>query len=160
MQNTQTPPAPKPPVNDPPNGFEQHRKPKARTNWKFFVVGAVVVTAALVLVVTAMQGSSVYYYTVAEFSEKQANLVTADSMRVSGKVLPGSIKKDEISRSISFTAIDRENSSKTLTVAYAGIIPDTFKDEAEVVVTGSYAQGVFQAKEMLAKCPSKYSSEK
>ncbi len=144
-----------------PTGFEKYRKSKsaASNNLKFYIVGAVVVVAAIVIVATAMQGSSVYYYTIAEFSDKQATINTGDPLRVAGMVLPGSIKKDDISRSVSFTAIDKVDKSKSITVTYAGVIPDTFKDEAEVVVTGSYGQGVFQAKEMLAKCPSKYSSE-
>jgi cytochrome c-type biogenesis protein CcmE len=140
-------------------GFEKHRKSAVQANLKFYIVGAVVAIAAVVIVVTAMQGSSVYYYTIAEFQTQQATLKSNDSLRVSGMVLPGSIKKDDISHSVTFTAIDKTDKTKTLTVTYSGVIPDTFKDEAEVVVTGSYGQGVFQAKEMLAKCPSKYSSQ-
>lgn len=140
-------------------GFEKYRKSAVQANLKFYIVGAVVAIAAVAIVFTAMQGSSVYYYTIAEFQAKQAELKSSDSLRVSGMVLPGSIKKDEISRSVTFTAMDKVDKTKTLTVTYSGIIPDTFKDEAEVVVTGAYGQGVFQAKEMLAKCPSKYSSQ-
>src|SRR5689334_8142601 len=136
-------------------GFEKHRKSTNGVNLKFFIVGAVVVIAAVVIVVSAMQGSSVYYYTVGEFQQKQATVVSGDALRVSGKVLPGSIKKNDVARTVSFTAIDRDDQTKTLSVTYGGIVPDTFKDAAEVVVTGSYAQGVFQAKEMLAKFPSK-----
>jgi cytochrome c-type biogenesis protein CcmE len=147
-------------------GFEKHRKSATQLNLKFIIVGAVVVVAAVVIVVTAMQGNSVYYYTVAEFQDKVAALGNNDQLRVSGMVLPGSIQKSDTGRTVTFTAIDKVDKTKKLTVTYSGVVPDTFKDEAEVVVTGAYtagsagpAQGVFQAKEMLAKCPSKYSSE-
>ena len=40
-----------------------------------------------------------------------------------------------------------------------GIIPDTFVDEADVVVEGARRpDGVFEATTLLAKCPSKYES--
>ena len=45
----------------------------------------------------------------------------------------------------------------TLPVDYHGIIPDTFVDDADVVVEGSLADGGdFHATTLLAKCPSKY----
>ena len=47
---------------------------------------------------------------------------------------------------------------KTVTVRYTGIVPDTFKDDAEVIVAGKLAgdKMVFVANELVAKCPSKY----
>jgi cytochrome c-type biogenesis protein CcmE len=41
-------------------------------------------------------------------------------------------------------------------VRYAGTVPDTFKDRAEVVLKGQLKDGSFQATEISAKCPSKY----
>ena len=50
--------------------------------------------------------------------------------------------------------------NKTITVRYTGVVPDTFKDDAEVIVTGELGRdGTFEAKELLAKCPSKYEAE-
>ena len=43
-------------------------------------------------------------------------------------------------------------------VRYAGTVPDTFKDRAEVVVKGTMAGDQFKATEISAKCPSKYQS--
>lgn len=43
--------------------------------------------------------------------------------------------------------------------SYTGLLPDTFKDEAEVVLKGSFdAEGRFQVQKdgVMAKCPSKY----
>ncbi|MBK6684314.1 MAG: cytochrome c maturation protein CcmE [Deltaproteobacteria bacterium] len=53
-----------------------------------------------------------------------------------------------------------EAKDKTITVRYTGVVPDTFKDDAEVIVTGMVQpDGSFVAKELLAKCPSKYEAE-
>ena len=49
---------------------------------------------------------------------------------------------------------------KAVTVRYKGIVPDTFKDDAEVIVTGVLGDNdLFQGSELLAKCPSKYEAE-
>ena len=49
------------------------------------------------------------------------------------------------------------NCGAEIEVTYAGIVPDTFKDRAEVVVKGTFvAGGAFKATEISAKCPSKY----
>jgi cytochrome c-type biogenesis protein CcmE len=78
-------------------------------------------------------------------------------LQIHGFVLPDSIKKrlDKEHQQIEykFTAV---NCGKEITVHYAGTVPDTFKDRAEVVVKGTLANGLFDAKEISAKCPSKY----
>ena len=45
-----------------------------------------------------------------------------------------------------------------MSVSYTGVVPDTFKDEAEVVLKGQLAGDGFHADPngVLAKCPSKY----
>jgi cytochrome c-type biogenesis protein CcmE len=42
--------------------------------------------------------------------------------------------------------------------SYTGILPDTFKDEAEVVLKGRFAPNSFEVEKngVMAKCPSKY----
>ena len=52
-----------------------------------------------------------------------------------------------------------QNNGKIIDARYTGIVPDTFKDEAEVVLKGSFdAEGRFQVQKdgVMAKCPSKY----
>ena len=57
-----------------------------------------------------------------------------------------------------FTIKDKDGGA-TLPVDFAGIIPDTFVDDADVVVEGNRrADGIFAATTLLAKCPSKYES--
>lgn len=139
-------------------GFEQYRRSKTSTNARFLIAGAVIAIAAVTLVFVAMQGSAVYYVSVKQFKAQEAMLTSADKeVRVAGKVVPGTISKDSMG-TISFLATDKEDKALSLKVSYAKLPPDTFKDDSEVVVTGHYKNGVFVANEMLAKCPSKYSS--
>ena len=44
----------------------------------------------------------------------------------------------------------------SVTATYAGIVPDSFKDGAELVLTGKLDANGFTATSMTAKCPSKY----
>jgi cytochrome c-type biogenesis protein CcmE len=45
-------------------------------------------------------------------------------------------------------------------VVYRGVVPDTFQESGEVVVEGGLgSEGVFRARTLLAKCPSKYEPE-
>ncbi len=45
-----------------------------------------------------------------------------------------------------------------ISVSYTGVVPDTFKDEAEVVLKGRLVEDGFHADPngVIAKCPSKY----
>ena len=54
---------------------------------------------------------------------------------------------------------DVENKGKVVSVSYTGVLPDTFKDEAEVVLKGrltSDAHFAVDPNGVMAKCPSKY----
>ena len=44
-------------------------------------------------------------------------------------------------------------------VVYKGTIPNNFESSTSVVVTGKYHNGVFEASEILTKCPSKYEAQ-
>ena len=53
---------------------------------------------------------------------------------------------------------DVQNNGHVVQAEYTGIVPDTFKDGAEVVVQGRLGPDVFTVKPngIMAKCPSKY----
>jgi cytochrome c-type biogenesis protein CcmE len=62
-----------------------------------------------------------------------------------------------------------ENNGQTIAVVHEGVIPDTFKEEAETVVKGSLARApdgrlvlttVGGEPGIMAKCPSKYEGKK
>ncbi len=56
-----------------------------------------------------------------------------------------------------------ENKGEVIQAFYTGTVPDTFKDDSEVVVKGTLASdGTFHVSEdgVMAKCPSKYEATK
>lgn len=85
-------------------------------------------------------------------------------IRVGGHVEPGSIAQKPGTLQWSFRVQPVEGMLKhpevkdqTLAVRYEGVVPDTFEDDAEVIVTGVLdPSGVFRGQELIAKCPSKY----
>src|SRR3990172_6165205 len=134
------------------------RKSKAGTN-KAVLIGVVVFLAIAFLVYSTMQGNSVYYLSVSELMDR-GETAYGEQVRVGAKVQTGSIKSDTKNMKLEFTAYDDKNPGNTLNVVYKGIVPDTFKDEADAVFEGKLSpDGTFQANTLLAKCPSKYEAE-
>ena len=56
---------------------------------------------------------------------------------------------------------DIHNNGYTVRAEYTGIVPDTFKNDAEVVVTGRLEGDIFSVEPdgIMAKCPSKYEAK-
>lgn len=121
---------------------------------KFIIAIAVIAFAVSYLVYGGVKDTMVYYLTVKELKSKIPS-VYGEKIRVSGKVVPGSIKHGK-DGSIAFRLAD---GGGDINVAYSGIVPDIFKDNVEAVVEGEYTdKNVFAADVLLAKCPTKYES--
>jgi len=81
-------------------------------------------------------------------------------MKIHGLVETGSIEVKIANQETSRTFV-LGKAGKRVTVHHVGPVPDTFKDQSEVVAKGTLtkvADGsyVFEATELMAKCPSKY----
>jgi len=126
---------------------------------KFLIAGSLIVGAICYLMFSGINDSMIYYYSVSELMQKESEL-SGEGIRVSGYVSPGTIHLDQQLSQVEFV-VSEKNSEGSLPVVYQGLIPDTFKDHAEVVVEGSYHSGQkrFHATTLLAKCPSKYESK-
>ena len=76
-------------------------------------------------------------------------------LQLHGFVANGSILKRRESLDYKFTV---ESKGKTMPVRYTGVVPDTFKDGAEVVLKGRLSADGFAVEPdgVMAKCPSKY----
>ena len=125
-----------------------------RRKMKFLLpaVGIVVSIVFLVAVGIGQSDGFAYYLTVGEYVGK--SLPSGENVRINGKVQQGSIVRADSGMDVRFVMTD---GSAALPVSYHGIIPDTFVDGADVVVEGNRSSdGTFVAKNMLAKCPSKY----
>ncbi len=105
------------------------------------------------LAYTGVQESKSYYVTIKEL-HGMGNSAYTKRLRVAGNVLPGSIKRTGVN--VEFVLVEKD---QTLPVVYSGTEapPDTFKDNSQALAEGSFGRdGVFHAKQLQAKCASKY----
>ena len=122
---------------------------RRRLRWALPVL--IVVACAGYLVYTATGTSAEYYQTV---SEARAHPASGD-VRVLGVVQEG-IERSNGGLDLKFTAAE---GGQSIPVVYHGSVPDIFRPGISVVVEGRMGpDGVFHARTLLAKCPSRFSS--
>jgi cytochrome c-type biogenesis protein CcmE len=80
-------------------------------------------------------------------------------LQLHGFVVPESIFRRRDSLDYRFQV---QNKGMVVSAVYSGIVPDTFKDESEVVLKGTLQGDGFhvEANGVMAKCPSKYEAKK
>ena len=123
---------------------------------KFGSAMVVIVLALGYLAYTGVQESKSYYVTIKEL-RGMGNTAYSKRLRVAGNVQPGSIKRS--GTNMSFTLVEND---QVLNVVYNGteLLPDTFKDNAQALAEGTFGRdGVFHAKQIQAKCASKYAPQ-
>jgi cytochrome c-type biogenesis protein CcmE len=117
--------------------------------WGF--LGVVVAACVGYLVYTASGGSSEYYLTV---SELRSHAPSGD-VRVAG-VVQNDVQRSDGGLQVQFTEKD---GTASIPVVYRGTLPDIFQPGITVVAEGRLgADGVFHARNVLAKCPSRFST--
>jgi len=126
---------------------------------KYFKFGGAVVLILLslgYLAYTGVQESKSYYVTIKEL-RGMGDGAYPKRLRVAGHVQPGSIKRS--GTRVEFALIEND---QLLPVVYSGTEapPDTFKDNSQALADGSFGRdGVFHAKQLQAKCASKYAPQ-
>jgi cytochrome c-type biogenesis protein CcmE len=128
-----------------------------------FGVGAVLLVGAIgYLMYAGVQQSSLYYVTMDEFAGRKEALAN-QGLRVAGRVTAGSVQKHtsakgtELKFSIGdFVEGGVADGQPLLPVEYTGILPDMFAEGRDVIVEGTYVNGVLRAQTVMTSCPSKY----
>ena len=147
---------------------------------KFIIGGFVIVAAIVYLIVTSLSANVQYFLTVDEVLSKQnAGELDGRNVRVSGAVIGDSIQYDMDDLELKFTIVHvpgdnhlleqegglaaalhnavEDSSRSSLEVVHYGPIPDLLQNEAQAILTGKLVKsGVFEADEILLKCPTKY----
>ena len=107
---------------------------------------------AAALVMNAFQSNLVFFFTPSQIAAGEAPRDRA--FRIGGLVQVGSLKRSQEGLSVNFTVTD---TAKDVSVVYAGILPDLFREGKGVVAQGKLgADGVFRATEVLAKHDENY----
>ncbi len=125
-----------------------------------FIAGISLIIATVgYLVWTSVDQTKMYMITVPEFlgsGEAYAN----STVRIAGKVAPGSMQWDSTTRDLRFTVVDMNGQPGEVKVQYEGLLPDMFAENRDVVVEGFYTSvSPFKATKVMTSCPSKYQSK-
>jgi cytochrome c-type biogenesis protein CcmE len=123
---------------------------------KFGAAIAIILLSLAYLAWTGVQESKSYYVTIKEL-QKMGETAYTRHLRVAGNVQPGSIH--QVGTSADFILVE---DGLTLPVTYKGSEPppDTFKDNSQALAIGEFGRdGVFHARELQAKCASKYAPQ-
>ncbi len=139
-----------------------------RTKW-LAAISVVAVAGMIGLVVTYASQVSMLYLKMDEvFARLDKSALTAhkapDSLVGTYLRIHGHLKAKSARRyqgRLDYEFFIQAQSGRALKVRYQGILPDTFRDNAELVLEGKLVQpDLFQAYSVFAKCPTKYKEEK
>ncbi len=127
-----------------------------KTYLKFGGATAAILLMLAYLAYTGVQDSKSYYVTIKEL-HTMGDGAYSKRLRVAGNVQPGSIKR--VGTHVQFVLMEQD---LNIPVDYTGTEapPDTFKDDSQALADGNFGRdGVFHAKQLQAKCASKYAPQ-
>jgi cytochrome c-type biogenesis protein CcmE len=108
----------------------------------------------------ALAGALVYTsFSASTEASKPSQVKPGRSYELTGKVVRGSVTRD--GERLRFRIRDRDG-TRSVPVAYAGLVPDPFREGREVIVSGRLENGTFVAERdsLVTKCPSKFTKER
>ncbi len=123
---------------------------------QFLVAGLLLVCVIISLMVYGLTTATAYWLTVDEVQQRGSALVS-QRLRVNGVVVDGSEDWNPAEVTLRFKIQDEENPNQQLEVVFYDSRPDNFQRAASVIATGELLpDGVFEADDLLLKCPSRY----
>lgn len=120
-------------------------------------IGGIILGAVVFLILSAPDEGVLEYVYVDRVVEAPEDFVGRD-IKVHGNVVEGTLYQDADDAEYHFIV---EYKGKRLEVTYDDLLPDTFAEGGEVVLTGRLNDTgtMLRSSEMSAKCPSKYEEE-
>jgi cytochrome c-type biogenesis protein CcmE len=115
----------------------------------FVAAGLLSLGVAATLVLNAFQSNLVFFYSPSQVVADEAP--SGRLFRIGGLVEEGSVKRDGVQ--VNFVVTD---TAQRIPVRYEGILPDLFREGKGVVAQGRLEDGVFVAREVLAKHDENY----
>jgi cytochrome c-type biogenesis protein CcmE len=112
--------------------------------------GGVMLASATALATVAFRDSIVFFVPPTELLATEHG--PDQRLRVGGMVVEGSVVRGQ-GKDVRFAVTDYESE---IEVVFAGVLPDLFREGQGIVAEGYYREGLFQAREVLAKHDEKY----
>jgi cytochrome c-type biogenesis protein CcmE len=121
---------------------------------KFGLTGLVLALAFGGLMYSTLAEGTEYYKHVDEVMVQPTDWY-GKKLQLHGYVVPQSVFVNQRTLEYKFKV---QSTGKIVDARYTGVVPDTFKDDAEVVLKGTLAHDGFTVERngVMAKCPSKY----
>lgn len=134
---------------------------------KYLLGGALVLTAAVVVIAQGLASGAQYYLTIEELRAEQFQ---DHSVRISGAVIGDSIQFNAQTQRLEFDIVDSVESASgsiqqvagqaPLRIVYEGPPPELLQDHAQAIIEGRLsADGTFHADTLLLKCPTRYEEQ-
>jgi cytochrome c-type biogenesis protein CcmE len=125
---------------------------------KIILTTTVLVVALGGLLYSTLSEGTEYYMHVEEVMANPGEW-QGKNLQIHGFVVKDSILRKRDTLEYKFKV---HSKGAVLDARYTGIVPDTFKDDSEVVLKGRLEDGAFHVAPngVMAKCPSKYEPEK
>lgn len=114
------------------------------------IVSTVLALAAGIGLTTVFVSNASPYVTIKELDGHD------QKVHVVGKIVPNTLKQNTLQREVRFELTD---DTGAMPVRYVGPPQSNLASATQVVVIGQRKDGVFEANQMLVKCPSKYESD-
>jgi len=139
---------------------------------KFLIGGIIILAAVAYLIVSSTLTGARYFITVEEIINEPTYI--GETVRISGAVIGESIEYDEENLIINLTishiptefddlatalheSVYNEDAARLPVHVENQVKPDLLQNEAQAILTGYIDEnGVFQANELLLKCPSRF----
>lgn len=136
------------------------RTAQRRTAWKILLTVLVSATAVSGLLWASLGEGAEYYKHVDEARASQDRLL-GKRVRVHGHVVPGTVVHQAGTLDYRFTLESKApREVASMPVAFHGIVPDLFKEGAEVIAAGVLQDGgALKSDRIETKCPSKYEAQ-
>ncbi|MBW6517365.1 MAG: cytochrome c maturation protein CcmE [ANME-2 cluster archaeon] len=120
---------------------------------KTIMAGTAVILLIGYLTITGLGNSISSYMKIADV--KNGNY-EGQLISVNGSVVNNTVSWVPETTELMFKMTD---DTGTFDVYYIGSLPNSFNSEFPIVVQGQYVEGIFNARNILVKCPSKYEAE-
>lgn len=148
--------APGPATDSPAAEGPKLADPRRHSRRTLLVLVSVIVAVGGIVALMADSSGVEFYKHVDEIKGKEASL-SGKRLQLHGFVVPGTLLKrfDRDHQKLEYR-FQVENCGAVVDAHFAGVVPDTFKEGAEVVLKGKLGGERFESDEIMAKCPSKY----
>lgn len=123
---------------------------KKKRRIQILAVAAVALTVSTALIGYAMRDGINFFLTPTQVTENPPG--PNETFRIGGLVEEGSIRRGQ-GATVSFRVTD---TNASVEVAYTGVLPDLFSENEGTVATGRMVDGIFVAREVLAKHDETY----